>query len=188
MPIGYRRYSQDMKDRAVKRLLVRTVSVEELCEETGIGSSTFYRWIQKARNGGMVVKRKDLPPDARSPEEKLRLVVESQALPDTELGEFLRRNGVHEAQLLRWCEAMVRALVESKEPKSSREKQALKELRRELERKDKALAEVTVLLALKKKSSCFGGTRKTTRARGATRHDSADRRSFEGGRSSRSRL
>jgi transposase-like protein len=152
---GYR-YSCEVKARSVKRLLARAISIEELAEETGISSSTLGRWRQKALNGGDV-KRK-LPPDNRPPEEKLRLLIESSTLSNEELGEFLRRNGVHEAQLNRWRDTMLGALGGSNAPKDkSQERRRIKNLERELCRKDKALAEVTALLALKKKVEMLWG-------------------------------
>ena len=91
-------------------------------------------------------------PDDRSAQEKLRLVMEAAALSDEELGEFLRREGIHEGQLELWRAAALGALGEGeKKRKRSPERQRIKQLEKELNRKDKALAEVTALLALKKK-------------------------------------
>lgn len=44
-----------------------------------------------------------------SSEEKLRVVLESLKLSDAELGAFLRREGLHEAELREWREAVVEA-------------------------------------------------------------------------------
>jgi hypothetical protein len=94
-------------------------------------------------------------------EEKLRVVVEAMGLSDEELGAFLRREGLHEAQLKQWRETILGALRERGKPKiSKRERAAIKrnkQLERELTRKDKALAEVTALLALKKKLEALLG-------------------------------
>jgi hypothetical protein len=94
-------------------------------------------------------------------EEKLRVVVKSMELSEEELGAFLRREGLHESQLKQWRETVLGALRQRGRPKvSKREKAAakrIKQLERELTRKDKALAEVTALLALKKKLEALLG-------------------------------
>ena len=93
----------------------------------------------------------------RTAEDKLRIVLEASALSDEELGAFLRREGIHEAQLEEWrikaMDAATGALKAPHAKKSERTPEArkIKELEREIHRKDKALAEVTALLALKKK-------------------------------------
>jgi transposase len=87
-------------------------------------------------------------------EEKLRVVLEASRIPDKELGAFLRREGVHEAQLKEWIDAATAALSaqpKRKSRKPSREAKRIRELEKDLRRKEKALAEVTALLALKKK-------------------------------------
>jgi transposase-like protein len=132
------------------------LAVKELVEETEVSSTTLYRWRQEVLAGDRM-KKKESPPDNRSPEEKLRLVMEASKLSDSELGEFLRHHGIHEAQLQRWRETLLNAL-EAKPPKAnSEQRQKIRELEREIERKDKALAEVTALLALKKKLELLWG-------------------------------
>ena len=102
-------------------------------------------------------------PDNLPAAEKLRLVKEAAELPEEELGAFLRRNGLHEAQLEEWRhkveEAALGALEKSKKGRrqASPEAKRIRELERELNRKDKALAEVTALLALKKKLEALLG-------------------------------
>jgi transposase len=90
-------------------------------------------------------------PEDRSAEEKMRLVVEAGALSDDELGAFLRRHGVHAADLQRWREAMLSSLSAGTRRVARGEAKRVKQLERELRRKDKALAETATLLVLQKK-------------------------------------
>ena len=89
--------------------------------------------------------------------EKLRAVVEAAALSEKELGEFLRREGLHEAELRQWRAAAEAGLAgdaaHRAQEKSERavEVKRMKALERELRRKEKALAEAAALLVLKKK-------------------------------------
>ena len=59
-------------------------------------------------------------------EEKLAAVLEAAAMPDEELGAFLRRKGLHETHLKQWREQMLNGLnpapvqAKKKEPESKR--------------------------------------------------------------------
>jgi hypothetical protein len=109
----------------------------------------------------MSKKKKD--PTPQSPrdwplERKLRVVLEALSLSDQELGVFLRREGLHEAQLEEMrtaIEAAFSAQKKSPSKKKSSDTKKIKKLEKELHRKDKALAEVTALLVLKKKLEAY---------------------------------
>jgi hypothetical protein len=79
------------------------------------------------------------------------------AIPANELGAFLRREGVHEAELEQWRAAAIEAAKSAldggpaKAARGGGEGKRIKELERELRRKDKALAEAAALLVLQKK-------------------------------------
>ena len=80
------------------------------------------------------------------------------SLSDDELGEFLRREGLHEVQLHEMRQAVEEALSGGKKraaKKSRIDAKKIKKLERELIRKEKALAEVTALLVLKKKLDAY---------------------------------
>jgi transposase-like protein len=100
-------------------------------------------------------------PDDWSAEEKLEAVLEAKRLSSSELGEFLRRRGLHEAQLRQWQETADAGALESlrgrKTTGKSGEAKRVKELERELRRKEKALAEAAALLVLRKKAEALWG-------------------------------
>ena len=74
------------------------------------------------------------------------------------MGGFLRRRGLHQVQLERWRGEVLKTLQGEprRSPKSSH-KRRIRELERELRRKDKALAETAALLVLKKKAQAIWG-------------------------------
>jgi transposase-like protein len=139
-------------------------SAGSLAKETGIAQSTLSRWLNQARTIGLMSKddRETPKPDPlrkeRSAEEKMRLVLEAARLSDAELGAFLRREGLHQADLDEWRDAMLTGL---KPPPSkharSQEVRRVKQLEKELHRKDKALAEAAALLVLQKKVQALWG-------------------------------
>jgi len=74
------------------------------------------------------------------------------------MGEFLRRKGLHREHLAAWTAAPEAALGgQPRGPTRSAEAKRIKELERELARRNKALAETTALLVLKKSRDALGG-------------------------------
>jgi hypothetical protein len=126
----------------------------------GIPQSTLSRWLRDAakapRSRGIdgetgeinVTKR----PADLSPEEKFNVVLEASSIAEADMGAFLRRKGIHEAQLNEWRRMMLAALKSQKaQPQKSPENRRIRQLENELNRKDKALAETAALLVLQKK-------------------------------------
>lgn len=164
-------YSEGFRNRMVERLTgPHAMSAWALSAETGVAQSTLSRWLRGAATVEPKMARRDKqkkepPTSAKRPqdwtaEEKLALVLEAAAVPEAELGAFLRRKGVHEAQLAEWRAAATAAL----QPRSRRERKAanleqrrIRDLEREVARKDKALAEAAALLVLKKKVQAIWG-------------------------------
>jgi transposase len=157
-----RRYSENFKRKMVQRMSgPQGRSAVSLAKETGVARWTLSRWLQEARTIDLVTDDdRDSKPESqaaqeRSAEEKLRLVLEAGRLTGEELGAFLRREGLHEAELDQWRDAMISSLRPSKQ--SLRESRRIRELEKELRRKDKALAEAAALLVLQKKVQALWG-------------------------------
>lgn len=156
-------YTDSFKAKMVQRLCSpNAISAIRLSKEVGASESQLSRWLLQARTVSAMTK--DGGSDrvvqgsssGRSASEKLRIVMTAAALGADELGAFLRREGVHEAELEQWRVAVVAAAQialeggASRAPSRSGESKRIKELERELRRKDKALAEAAALLVLKK--------------------------------------
>lgn len=147
------RYSAKYKERVLDKLS-SGLSLREVSESTGIAKSTLWTWSRAAKMAGMS-SRGDKKRRARkrrrsrfSGKDKLRLLSESQGLTEEELGEFLRREGLHAGDLERFREEALKALDNSGPTKEERR---IQRLERELQRKEKALAEAAALLVLQKK-------------------------------------
>jgi transposase-like protein len=161
-------YSEKFKAKMVQRMLgPNAVSATALGGEIGISQPTLSRWLRETstlsgmakrsgKSGGGQAKRKR--PQYLSVQDKLRLVVEASVLSEEELGEFLRRSGIHKAQLEQWSSAVTGALeAKPKAAAKNPEAKKISQLERELLRKDKALAETAALLVLKKKVRAIWG-------------------------------
>ena len=81
-------------------------------------------------------------PQDWSPEEKLAAVIEAAAVADEDLGAFLRRKGLHEAHLREWRQQVLSGLdkAPTRSAKHAPQARRVKELEKELRRKEKALA------------------------------------------------
>ena len=80
-------------------------------------------------------------------------MLDAAPLSEAELGAFLRKRGLQTTQLSSWRTTIAAALSERppRKPEARSEQQRIRVLEKELLRKDRALAEVTALLALRKK-------------------------------------
>lgn len=147
-----RNYSTEVKRTVIEKLLRPDgPTVPELSREMDIPKETLYTWIQKAKNGTMSQTGKRRP--RFSLQEKQRLILEARSLKDEDLGHWLREKGLHESQLIAWAEE-INLNLEYTDGRGGREselRRKIKDLEKELNRKDKALAEMTALVVLKKK-------------------------------------
>ena len=153
-------YPAELREHLVERMLgPEKRSACSLARETGVSQTTLSRWNQDARSVASMTRNTNDPddPPARpprrpqdwTPEERLRAVIESSVLSDADLGAWLRREGLHTATLAQWKEAALRGL--SGGSGAGADAKRMKDLERELIRKDKALAEAAALLVLRGK-------------------------------------
>jgi transposase len=140
------------------------MSTQALSKETGLAQATLSRWLKEAST----FKRKMPPKDEEkvsakqlqewTPEEKFAVVLEAASLTEGELGVFLRSKGLTTAALDEWREqAMTGLRGTSQVAATVVGSKRVKELERELARKDKALAEAAALALLQKKVQALFG-------------------------------
>jgi transposase-like protein len=153
-------YSEGFRRRMIERLAgPGAISAAALGKEVGVAQSTLSKWLRDASTlSSMGNKKDERRVGAQSPRkwsgvEKLQIVLEAAAIPDAELGEFLRKRGIHEADLKAWRELTLNALEGS--DKSTKHSAAadrrIKELEQDLAKKEKRLKAVNALLDLQKK-------------------------------------
>ena len=98
---------REMRAAAVARYLTTDLTLEEVGEQFGTSSANICRWV-KAAAGSEALTKKRKPTtaattsDNRTPQEKLRLLLDASRLSDTERGEFLRREGLRDDDLKRF--------------------------------------------------------------------------------------
>jgi transposase-like protein len=136
--------------------------VEEVARVLGVSSWSLYQWSKRYGNaGGMTSNRR---PADRSVQEKLKAVIEFEGLQGDKQGEYLRREGLHSDHIATWKKSMEAGLegggdlTAASRTERVQDKKKIKELEKELHRKDRALAETTALLVLKKKADLIWGS------------------------------
>ena len=148
------RYSEDFKKSIVRKLLLpENPGVTQISEETGISIQTLYSWIRKLRED-VEMSFKGTNPEDRSMLEKHEILLEAASIPHEQLGAWLRERGIHEEHLKLWRNEIQETLKSTKKlerKEISETKKKIKALEKEIQRKDKALAEMAALMTLKKK-------------------------------------
>ena len=163
-------YTDSFKAKMVQRLSSpNAISAVSLSKEVGVAQSNLSRWLVAARRVNAMTKDRvadrvvEAPAGVRSASDKLRIVMDAAALGPSELGAFLRREGVHEAELEQWRASVLEGGRSALEGGATRpsgrggETKRIKELEREIRRKDRALAEAAALLVLQKKVRALWG-------------------------------
>jgi transposase len=156
-------YSKAIKASILAKMMAPNApSVVELANEFNIPYQTIYSWklaVLKKKN----VNQSNVPqrPHDKSPESKLQAVIDTMSMTEQEQGAYCRAHGIYSNHLDTWKKQMLEGLgVASSSERKAENQQTLKEnkqLKRNLERKDKALAEVSALLILKKKADLLWG-------------------------------
>ena len=144
------RYGQVFKDKAVARLLPpESAAVEVVAREIGIGVDTLQRWREDVQS---------MPARGRAWTARARLeaVITTAALDEASKNAWCRQHGVYPAELDNWRASATAALAEPEQARASpqatrADKKRIKELERDLLRKERALAETAALLVLSKK-------------------------------------
>lgn len=154
--------TEEFRRAAVEKLHRRGVrTVEEIAGGLGVSSWSLYQWSKRYDNAeGM---KKNRRPGDRSAQEKLKAVIEFEGLAGDKQGEYLRREGLHSDHIGAWKKSMEAGLEsgggvhQATRAERAADKRKIKELEKELHRKDRALAETTALLVLKKKADLIWG-------------------------------
>lgn len=123
--------------------------LEVVSREMGVSIDTLQRWradalSRPARERGWTAAA------------RLEAVIATAAMDEAAKNAWCREHGVYPQQLRQWRDSATQALAEPEEARASpqatkEDRRRIKELEREVRRKDKALAETAALLVLSKK-------------------------------------
>ena len=155
-------YSPKFKEKLLAKVFSPNApSNVELARRAGVPYPTLYQWISMSRK--KKVKSSDIPmrPKDKTAEDKLKAVFDTLQMTEEEQGAYCRKHGLYTHHLEEWKKQILAGLqpIDSKENKAEYRQMTAenKELRKELNRKEKALAEASALLILKKKANLIWG-------------------------------
>lgn len=126
-----------------------SAALEVVAREVGVGAGTLERWREDAQSR---------PARGRAWTAGARLegVIATAAMNEAGRSAWCREHGVYPGELEKWRASCTQALAEPEEARASpqatrADRRRIRELEREVLRKDRALAETTALLVLSKK-------------------------------------
>ena len=124
-------------------------AAELVAREVGIGVGTLERWREDAQS-------RPARGRAWTARARLEAVIATAAMPEAGKSAWCREHGMYPAELDQWRSSATAALAAPEEARASpqatrQDRKRIKELERELLRKDRALAETAALLVLSKK-------------------------------------
>lgn len=158
------RYSAERKEAVLRKMLPpNNRSIREIAAEEGVSEATLYNWRNAARAKGRLLPDGDQTPAGWTAADKFAAVVETAALNEAELSSWCRERGLYPEQIRQWRQACEQAndwdRTQNEKLRQARkaDQQRLKELERDLKKKERALAETAALLVLSKKLEAIWG-------------------------------
>lgn len=158
------KYPDERKQAVIAKMMPpHNQSIAQLAQEERMCTATLYHWRREARQAGRLLPDGDTTPTGWSSADKFAAVLETAALNEAELGEYCRKRGLYAEQINPWRRACENAndwdRKQNDQLKAARkaDERRLRDLERELRRKEKALAEAAALLVLQKKAQAIWG-------------------------------
>jgi len=156
-------YPAQLKETVVREALARERTQEQIARAHGVSKSAVQQWLRMARGRGEMAMTDSEDRRARdwSAQERFAALVETHGMGEEELGAWCRRHGLHSHELAQWRRDALAGSAPADQgetrAQTKRLRQEVAALRKELNRKDKALAETTALLVLQKEAQLLWG-------------------------------
>ena len=157
-------YSPERKEATQRRMMPpENMPISALARETGITEQTLYTWRRQLKNQGIAVPGNGKNSGQWSSEDKFAVVLETATMSMAEQAEYCRRKGLFIEQIQEWrkicsgANANAAEAAKSLRDQSKGDQKRIRALEKELNRKEKALAEVAALLVLRKKAQAIWG-------------------------------
>jgi len=157
-------YPRERKEAVLKKMLPpNNKTIPEISKEEGICEGTLYSWRKAARAEGRLMPDRENTPSGWCAADKFAAVVETASMNEAALSSYCRERGLYTEQISEWRTACEQANDwdhnQNKRLKDIRkaDEKRIKELERDLNRKEKALAETAALLVLRKKAQAIWG-------------------------------
>lgn len=161
------RYSEEFKNAIIHKILSPNApSIRSVAKEHDVPIASVLNWLRQAKtNPTQVIDQrfeKLMKEDtAFSVEKRFKIIIETASLSPEELSAYCRNRGLYVQDIEVWKQEMMDNLDSRNKKRLATENRGLKikvrELETELRCKEKALAETSALLLLKKKARIIWG-------------------------------
>jgi len=157
-------YAQELKEAVTSKAL-KLKNIHQAADEAKIPYQTVYNWVMKKKKTVITTTQKGesmpIRPQNWSADAKLQAIIETSSMNEEEIGAYCRSKGIYTTHLQDWKKASIEGLKSNSIKNVNIEYQKLQkeyqQVKRDLNRKDKALAETSALLVLKKKADLIWG-------------------------------
>ncbi len=130
-------------------------SLRQIAKELDVGISTVSGWRQELIAEGQMKQEGAERNNDLTAEQIFSFVIETATMSERELADYCRQKGLFVEQVKEWRVASIQAhqpkSTVKHDPEKRHDKKRIKQLEKELARKDKALAETAALLVLREK-------------------------------------
>ena len=155
------RYSEEFKEQALSKVLQRgDKSIQSIADELNISVFTLKGWLKRTRSHSTTKTMKQQRPKDWTRKQRFETLVASAGLEDEALNAFCRERGLFTHHLQTWKQDFIKPLGAAESSHTSRKaakllQDEIGQLKKDLQRKEKALAEAAALLILQKKCQAF---------------------------------
>lgn len=155
-------YSIQIKEAVLQKVLSGSKPHHEISQDFGVGRSTIGKWLrQYKKDGNINLKSKAKRPKDWTSEQRISALIETGSMTSEDCVVWCRKKGIFPHHLEQWRKDAICGMSNIADKQQvEKEKQYKKEisfLKRDLSRKEKALAETAALLVLKKKAQAIWG-------------------------------
>lgn len=158
--------SPERKQSVLAKLaLPNPPSIAALAKSENISEAALYKWRKTAIEQGLLMAGNNRDSSRWSAQQRFNAVLETAGLPVADVAEYCRAKGLYPEQIERWKKAAIAGCnldvdhdsvkKNAQERKDDRKK--IVALERELNRKEKALAEAAAIVILQKKLASLLG-------------------------------
>lgn len=132
-------------------------SLRQIASELDVGAATVHKWRQELADNGHQFENHKSEESDYSADQKFAAVIATAVMSEHELASYCREHGLFVEQVKAWKAVSIAAHKPSQDSQYKldtarrADRKKIKSLEKELNRKDKALAETAALLVLREK-------------------------------------
>ena len=132
-------------------------SLRRVASELELAPATVHKWRQELKEEGLLRDNEDQNRNHYTAEQIFSFVIETAAMSEHELAAYCREKGLYVEQIKEWRTSSIQVHQQKEDNKHKQDclrradKKKIKQLEKELARKEKTLAETAALLVLREK-------------------------------------